>query len=85
MTISYKKLWELLIDKDMKKSDLIIISGISGYTLNKLVNGKTVTSETLMKICVALDCSFDDIMEIVKQYLIVFENLQIENIAQIRG
>ena len=66
MTISYKKLWELLIDKDMKKSDLIIISGISGYTLNKLVNGKTVTSETLMKICVALDCSFDDIMEIVK-------------------
>jgi len=66
MTISYKKLWKLLIDKDMKKSDLIRVSGISGYTLNKLVNGKTVTSETLMKICAALDCTFDDIMEIVE-------------------
>lgn len=66
MTISYKKLWKLLIDKDMKKSDLIKVSGISGYTLNKLVNGKTVTSETLMKICTALDCTFDDIMEIVE-------------------
>ena len=64
MTISYKKLWKLLIDKDMKKSDLIKAADISGYTLNKLVNGKTVTSETLMKICVALDCGFDDIMEI---------------------
>ena len=50
----------------MKKSDLIKVSGISGYTLNKLVNGKTVTSETLMKICVALGCKFDDIMEIVE-------------------
>lgn len=66
MTISYKKLWKLLIDKDMKKSDLIKVSGISGYTLNKLVNGKTVTSETLMKICVALDCKFDDIMDILE-------------------
>lgn len=66
MTISYKKLWKLLIDKDMKKSDLIKVSGISGYTLNKLVNGKTVTSETLMKICAALDCTFDDIMEIIE-------------------
>ena len=63
-SISYKKLWKLLIDKDMKKSDLIKAADISGYTLNKLVNGKTVTSETLMKICVALDCKFDDIMEI---------------------
>lgn len=67
MTISYKKLWKLLIDKDMKKSDLIRVSGISGYTLNKLVNGKTVTSETLMKICVSLDCTFDDIMDILEE------------------
>lgn len=66
MTISYKKLWKLLIDKDMKKSDLIKVSEISGYTLNKLVNGKIVTSETLMKICAALDCTFDDIMEIIE-------------------
>ena len=64
MAISYKKLWKLLIDKDIKKKDLVEKAGISGYTLNKLNKGETVTSETLMKICIALDCSFDDIMEI---------------------
>ncbi len=64
MAISYKKLWKLLIDKDIKKKDLVEKAGISGYTLNKLNKGETVTSETLMKICVALGCSFDDIMEI---------------------
>ena len=67
MAISYKKLWKLLIDKDIKKKDLVEKAGISGYTLNKLNKGETVTSETLMKICVALDCSFDDIMEIKEQ------------------
>ena len=54
MAISYKKLWKLLIDKDIKKKDLVEKAGISGYTLNKLNKGETVTSETLMKICVAL-------------------------------
>jgi DNA-binding Xre family transcriptional regulator len=67
MAISYKKLWKLLIDKDIKKKDLVEKAGISGYTLNKLNKGETVTSETLMKICVALDCSFDDVMEIVEK------------------
>ena len=64
MAISYKKLWKLLIDKDIKKKDLVQMAGVSGYTLNKLNKGETVTTETLMKICVALECSFDDIMEI---------------------
>lgn len=64
MAISYKKLWKLLIDKDIKKKDLVKMAGVSGYTLNKLNKGETVTTETLMKICVALECSFDDIMEI---------------------
>ena len=50
MAISYKKLWKLLIDKDIKKKDLVEKAGISGYTLNKLNKGETVTSETLMKI-----------------------------------
>ena len=67
MAISYKKLWKLLIDKDIKKKDLVEKAGISGYTLNKLNKGETVTSETLMKICVALGCSFDDVMEIVEK------------------
>ena len=66
MAISYKKLWKLLIDKEIKKKDLVEKAGISGYTLNKLNKGETVTSETLMKICVALECSFDDIMEITE-------------------
>lgn len=65
MAISYKKLWKLLIDKDIKKKDLIQMAGISGYTLNKLNRGETVTTETLAKICKALDCSFDDIMELI--------------------
>lgn len=65
MTVSYKKLWKLLIDKDMKKGELSKAAGISGFTMNKLLNNKTVTSETLMKICVALGCTFDDIMEII--------------------
>lgn len=63
MPISYKKLWKLLIDRDLKKKDLISMAGISGYTLNKLNKGETVTLETLAKICKALNCTFDDIME----------------------
>lgn len=65
MTVSYKKLWKLLIDKNLKKKDLIQMSGISNYTLNKLNAGKSVTTDTLVKICKALDCKIEDIMEII--------------------
>ena len=65
MTVSYKKLWKLLIDKNLKKKDLIQMSGISNYTLNKLNAGKSVTTDTLVKICKALDCKIEDIMEIL--------------------
>ncbi len=64
MAISYKRLWKMLIDKDMKKKELIEKTGLSNYTLNKLNKGETVTTETLLKICKVLDCTFDDIMEI---------------------
>lgn len=64
MAVSYKKLWKLLIDKDLKKKDLINLAGISGYTLNRLTHGENVNAETLAKICNALDCTFDDIMEV---------------------
>lgn len=67
MSISYKRLWKLLIDKDMKKKDLVEKAGLSSYTLNKLNKSETVTSETLAKICAALGCSFDDIMELNKE------------------
>lgn len=64
MRVSYKKLWKLLIDRDLKKKDLVRISGISNYTLNKLNSGKSITTDTLLKICSALNCNIDDIMEI---------------------
>lgn len=65
MAISYKRLWKLLIDKDMKKRDLETTAGVSHYTVNKLSRGKNVTTEVLAKICLALNCTMDDIMEIV--------------------
>ncbi len=65
MSVCYKKLWKLLIDRDMKKKDLVETAGISTYTINKLNRGDNVTTDVLVKICKALDCSFDDIMEVV--------------------
>lgn len=64
MAISYKKLWKLLIDKDMKKKDLAEKAGISTYTINKLNRGDNVTTDVLVKICTALECTIEDIMEI---------------------
>lgn len=66
MTVSYKKLWKLLIDKNLKKKDLIRMSGISNYTINKLNAGKSVTTDTLVKICEALHCGIEDIMDVVE-------------------
>lgn len=63
--ISYKPLWKILIDKDMKKKDLVEKAHISNFTLNKLTHNDTVTTDTLLKICVALNCSIGDIMEII--------------------
>lgn len=65
MAISYKKLWKLLIDKDMKKKDLAEKAGISTYTINKLNRGDNVTMDVLVKVCTALECTMDDIVEIV--------------------
>lgn len=66
MAVSYKKLWKLLIDRDLKKKDLIEMADISNYTLARLNKGENISTETVAKICKALDCGFDDIMEIVK-------------------
>ena len=64
MAISYKRLWKLLIDRDLKKKDLEEQqAGISHYTMNKLAHGDNVTTDTLAKICKALNCTVDDIME----------------------
>lgn len=65
MTISYKKLWKLLIDKDLKKVDLKQKSGLSSSTIAKLTKGENVSTAVLTKICNALDCDISDIMEMV--------------------
>ena len=64
MTISYNKLWHLLIDKGMNKKDLRRISGISTASLAKLGKGENLTTDVLLKICKALECDITDIMEI---------------------
>ena len=64
MAVSYKKLWKLLIDKDMKKKDLISAAGISTYTINKLNRGDNVTTDVLARICKALGCNIGDIMDV---------------------
>ena len=63
--VSYKKLWKLLIDKDMKKSDLAKQAELSTYTIQKLNRNENVTVDTLAKICLALNCTVDDIMEVI--------------------
>lgn len=65
MKMSYNKLWKLLIDKKMKKSDLRKNAKISSSTLAKLTNDENVTTEVLVKICNELKCDVSDIMEFV--------------------
>ena len=65
MAVSYKKLWKLLIDKDIKKKDLSAKAGISPATITKMGKGGHVTTEVLAKICSALDCQVADIMELI--------------------
>lgn len=65
MSISYKNLWKLLIDKNMKKKDLIERANISSRTVNKLVNGENTSTAVLAKICAVLECDFSDIMQFI--------------------
>ena len=67
MTASYKKLWKLLIDRDLMKKDLERMAGVSHYTMNKLTRGENVTMDILGRICKALGCKIDDIMEFVDE------------------
>lgn len=63
MKVSYKKLWKLLIDKDMLKKDLQSSAGISWASVTKLSKGEPVSMEVLMKVCKSLGCDVGDIME----------------------
>ena len=68
MVICYKKLWKLLIDKDLKKKDLPAIAGISRSSITKMGHDENVNTEILVKICNALDCDLSDIMELVPDH-----------------
>lgn len=65
MSVSYKKLWKLLIDREMKKKDLCSKAGISHASMAKLGKNENVTTDVLVRICSALSCDISDIMEIV--------------------
>lgn len=66
MSISYKRLWKLLIDNDMKKKDLSKIAHISNSTITKMSKGENVTTEILAKICKCFDCKIEDIVEFIE-------------------
>ena len=65
MDISYKRLWHVLIDRDMKKRDLLRLANISTATLAKLNRGENVNTDILVRICRALNCTLEDIMELL--------------------
>lgn len=66
MAISYNRLWKLLIDKKMKKKDLVAAAGVSWSTIVKMGRDEHVSTDILVKICAALECEVDEVMEIVR-------------------
>lgn len=66
MTVSYKKLWKMLIDKDMLKKDLQKAAGISWASVTKMSKGEAVSMEILMKVCEALHCDIGEIVEFLE-------------------
>ena len=66
MRISYNKLLKMLIDKNMKKSDLKEMAGISSASLAKLGKGDNITTDVLLRICEVMDCRIEDILETVR-------------------
>ena len=67
MSISYKKLWKLLIDREMKKKDPQIAAGISSASITKMGKNQNVSTETLQKVCTALNCNIADIIEMTPE------------------
>lgn len=67
MAVSYRKLWHVLLDKKIKKNELMEISGISDYSFRKLRNDQDVSTEVLTKICAVLDCEVQDIVDFLPE------------------
>ena len=68
--ISYKRLWKMLIDKDLKKKDLASVAGVSQSSVAKMSRGETISMDVLLKICSALDCDIGDICEAVPEKIV---------------
>lgn len=66
MKLSYKKLWKLLIDRNLMKKDLCKMSGVSSTSISKMGRDENITTDNLVKICTALKCDISDICEIVE-------------------
>ena len=67
MGLCYKRLWKLLIDRDLKKKDLQAMANISSASITKLAKNENVTTETIERICIALKCDVSDIMEMTNE------------------
>lgn len=67
MAISYNRLWKLLIDRKMKKKDLVETAGVSWSTIVKMGRDEHVSTDILVKICAALGCEVDEVIEIVRE------------------
>lgn len=67
MAVTYKKLWHILLDRDLKKKDLQEAADLTKYAMRKLGNDESVTTDTLAKICTTLNCKVDDIMEVLPE------------------
>lgn len=65
MGVSYKKLFKLMIDRDMKKKDLKKMASIGNSTMTKLAKDENVTMDVMAKICNALNCTMDEIVEVL--------------------
>lgn len=65
MTISYEKLWTMLSDRNMKRKDLMALSGVSQSSITKLGHNANVNMDVLVRICVALHCDLGDIAEVI--------------------
>jgi DNA-binding Xre family transcriptional regulator len=73
MAVTYKKLWKLLIDKELKKKDLCEMANVSYASLTKMKNNGSITTDVLSRICAALNCDTSDIMEYIKDKNLVEE------------
>lgn len=65
MAVSYKPLFKLMIDRDIKKGDIVRMSGVAYSTLGKMANGENVNMSVVEKICLALNCRIEDVVEIL--------------------